>query len=565
MNNTLPVGLPGPVSDSAPQDNMTCLSCNRVNFAKPEMGPSQGPEIDPETSSESTPDTDLGRVYFTCIALLVILATVFGNTLVIVAVCTKKRLRKVGNSFIVNLAISDLVVGLFVAPLALVHYLDQEWNLGPIFCDIWVSTDVVCCTASIVNLCVISFDRYNAITSPLQYAFKRTPKRAAIIIAFVWLYSFLIAAPPLLGWRNKEIASECIVSQVLGYTLFSTIGAFYIPLIIMLAMYVRIFRATLKRKQTWLPGPTCTTTTGGTQRKTEIAVLINATESVRKHYQRQNSAQSTDKEVCATSTLRVASITRISDRKGSCPRSEDSYPSAESANSSPCTSRSNSHTNNTLLEIPKFPPAETSGRTVAIRLSTNDGTALTTSFSCPANQTEETGNASSRDSADCLVHNVGFCVDGRLSPVVNRSLSGSPTSFQESSCVESADTHTASVERATDTSSNCERRRNVRKLAPLINRRRRRKWKNKISLSQEKTAARTLGIIIGGFVICWLPFFVLTLVKPLSSYDVPVIFRDTFTWMGYSNSALNPIIYTFFNPDFRVAFRSILSCLSCKK
>ncbi|CAH2084545.1 unnamed protein product [Euphydryas editha] len=85
--------------------------------------------------------------------------------------------------------------------------------------------------------------------------------------------------------------------------------------------------------------------------------------------------------------------------------------------------------------------------------------------------------------------------------------------------------------------------------------------KQRISLTRERRAARTLGIIMGVFVFCWLPFFVLYLVIPFcSSCCLSNKFINFVTWLGYINSALNPLIYTIFNMDFRRAFKKLL-CL----
>jgi hypothetical protein len=92
------------------------------------------------------------------------------------------------------------------------------------------------------------------------------------------------------------------------------------------------------------------------------------------------------------------------------------------------------------------------------------------------------------------------------------------------------------------------------------------KQRQKISLTRERKAARTLGIIMGAFTVCWLPFFILYLLQSFHLFlDTPKLF-EFFTWLGYVNSALNPIIYTIFNLDFRKSFERILfKCILCKR
>jgi 7 transmembrane receptor (rhodopsin family) len=73
----------------------------------------------------------------------------------------------------------------------------------------------------------------------------------------------------------------------------------------------------------------------------------------------------------------------------------------------------------------------------------------------------------------------------------------------------------------------------------------------------------TLGAIMGTFIACWLPFFVVAIVRPFCSRPeicVPHWIDVTLLWLGYTNSLLNPIIYVRFNRDFRVPFRHIVRC-----
>lgn len=80
--------------------------------------------------------------------------------------------------------------------------------------------------------------------------------------------------------------------------------------------------------------------------------------------------------------------------------------------------------------------------------------------------------------------------------------------------------------------------------------------KRRIARKKEKRATLILGLIMGSFIACWLPFFFMYILR-LAYWIPPIAFATAF-WLGYMNSALNPVIYTIFNKDFRRAFRRIL-------
>lgn len=77
------------------------------------------------------------------------------------------------------------------------------------------------------------------------------------------------------------------------------------------------------------------------------------------------------------------------------------------------------------------------------------------------------------------------------------------------------------------------------------------------------TAAKTLAIIVGLFILCWLPFFTLYLIRPFCEDCINQILFSVVFWIGYCNSAINPMIYALFSKDFRFAFKQIICKCFC--
>lgn len=184
---------------------------------------------------------------FICVMLGgMILAIILGNIFVITAILVEKSLQGVSNYLILSLAMTDLFVAVLVMPLSLINEISIHWFLGNAICDMWISMDVLCCTASILHLVAIAFDRYWAVSN-IDYVRSRSARQILFMVAIVWMVSICISIPPLFGWRNESDGPQntgaCQISQDHGYTIFSTVGAFYCPLLLMLIINFKIYRA----------------------------------------------------------------------------------------------------------------------------------------------------------------------------------------------------------------------------------------------------------------------------------------------------------------------------------
>ncbi|CAJ0575110.1 unnamed protein product, partial [Mesorhabditis spiculigera] len=183
--------------------------------------------------------------------LVIIAMTVVGNTLVVLAVFNYRPLKKVQNYFLVSLAASDLAVAIFVMPLHVVKFLaGGRWLLGVAMCQFFTTADILLCTSSILNLCAIAIDRYCAIHDPINYASKRTLKFVCIVIGVVWALSILISVPPLIGWNNWSSQVKegiCELTSEKAFVVYSASGSFFLPLLVMIVVYVKIFISARQR------------------------------------------------------------------------------------------------------------------------------------------------------------------------------------------------------------------------------------------------------------------------------------------------------------------------------
>ena len=480
---------------------------NTVRNITPEsyaaLGGSEGPLNVTNQSdymdSNATPELNLepystAHLLITSIILgTMILSTIIGNVFVIAAIILERNLHNVGNYLIVSLSVADLMVAALVMPLAAVKEVSKVWFLGSEICDMWSSFDVLCCTSSILHLVAIALDRYWAVTQ-VDYIHNRSAKRILVMIALCWLIGMSISIPPLFGWKDSEndpdVSGMCLISQDWGYTIFSTVGAFYLPLFFMLFIYVKVFRAARSRI-----------------RKKNFKALGAAAPRplLSSHANSETHAEVTEITVDEQSTTHDGMpLTHISSSNGQSP--EHSSVGAQSG-----------HSNGSAVHLTSI--ASDSGRNnnkhhLSPHLNLAQSTETLSPPASPLLVKESGGQGMKGSFLDITKVYFDLKKGGK-------GTSDSPKKKEKEA----------------------------------------RAVRDRLEQKRERKAARTLAIITGSFVCCWLPFFILALVMPFcgeSCDKFPPLLISIIGWLGYFNSLLNPVIYTVFNPDFRNAFRKIL-------
>lgn len=113
------------------------------------------------------------------------------------------------------------------------------------------------CKSHLISCCsYIQNYRYWAVTN-IDYVHHRTSRRIGLMIFIVWVFSFSVAIAPMLGWKDNDWNRRiddlvCLVSQDIYYQIFATAFSFYVPLLVILILYYRIFitaRERIRRRQ----------------------------------------------------------------------------------------------------------------------------------------------------------------------------------------------------------------------------------------------------------------------------------------------------------------------------
>ncbi|GFS49757.1 dopamine D2-like receptor [Nephila pilipes] len=363
-------------------------------------------------------------------------------------------------------------------------FVNVDWELSDTLCDFYIALDVTCSTASIFNLVAISVDRFIAVTQPIKYSKHKNNKRIFLTIIFVWLVSAAIGSPIVLGLNTSpERQPNLCVFYNSDFIIYSSLSSFYIPCLVMVYLYYKIFKAIHERARKALGQK------GLPSRRQEERELVIENAARMEHQDKTNSNTDSSKTSQGVSYIKTLSPLIEGDETSQMYHSEnvDDDEEDEESPTADCQVISN----------------------VAVSSFVNDAS--------PLNDVKVT--------VPC------FKVNGSAVEV--------PTVSKQ------------------------KKTKNRFKLAkPTAKSKKKKREKN--AARRERKATKTLAIVLGVFLICWVPFFTCNIldaicIKLQSDTWRPgvTIFLLT-TWLGYINSCVNPVIYTIFNLEFRKAFKKLL-------
>uniref|UniRef100_UPI0009B363FA trace amine-associated receptor 4-like n=1 Tax=Monopterus albus TaxID=43700 RepID=UPI0009B363FA len=164
------------------------------------------------------------------------------NLLVIISISHFRQLHTPTNLLLLSLAVADFLVGVFVIPMKILE-IEPCWFLGDLVCVLCFFLTCITVNASILNIILISVDRYVAICDPLHYPTKITQKRVRLLILLCWIYavfySFMLVYDNLeQPGRYNSCYGQCVVNinGVVDIVLF-----FILPITAIVILYLRVF------------------------------------------------------------------------------------------------------------------------------------------------------------------------------------------------------------------------------------------------------------------------------------------------------------------------------------
>lgn len=526
------------------------------------------------------------------------LVTIIGNMLVVVSFKVNRQLKTVNNYFLLSLAVADLIIGVISMNLYTLYLIMGYWAMGTWACDLWLAIDYVASNASVMNLLVISFDRYFSITRPLTYRAKRTTKRAGIMIGLAWLVSLVLWAPAILLWqyfvgKRTVPQNECYIQFLTEpITTFCTaMAAFYLPVTIMSILYWRIYKETQNRTKELaeLQGSEGRGGKGKTGGKmgSQKARFVHQTGSSRSCGSFQLTRSSKKRSKCQTLVGRFHCWPGVRSWRPGSIRQGDGDPDQSSSDSwnNNDAAVSLDHSGSSEDEDCGGKEMITQSHAIfsivlslpGIRAAVNSQLTSCEDLDAASEEDPLKGAEYNRDSLSTVTtttttpitpegtnntensYNQRYCSrkTQSMSTIQAKSnqelLDGAPTATNVDPSAASTASKPSSLPLSFKEAAMAKRF--AARTRTQITKRKR------MSLVKEKKAAQTLSAILLAFLITWTPYNIMVLINAFcKSSCIPETLWAVGYWLCYVNSTVNPMCYALCNKTFRTTFKMILLC-----
>lgn len=445
------------------------------------------------------------------------LVTVGLNLLVLCAVRKERKLHTVGNLYIISLSVADLIVGAVVMPMNILYLRTSKWHLGLPLCLFWLSMDYVASTASIFSVFILCIDRYRSVQHPLRYLKYRTKTRASATILGAWFLSFLWVIP-ILGWHHfmpqasghRKDKCETDFYDVTWFKIMTAIINFYLPTLLMLWFYAKIYKAVRQHCQ---------------HREFINGSLPSCSEVKLKPENPKAGGKKPGKESPWEGLKR-----KPKDAGGGHILKPPSQDSKEVNSPGVCSQEEDKE----MDKIHCFPLNIVQTQTEAEE-SSRGYIAINQSQSQP--ETDEEG---------LNVHGTSELLEDQI---LGDSQSFSPTD---------SDYPTEPASEKGKPRSGSSIGLDYIKFTWKRLRSHSRQYVSGLHMNRERKAAKQLGFIMAAFILCWIPYFIFFMVIAFCKSCCNERVHMFTIWLGYINSTLNPLIYPLCNENFKKTFKKIL-------
>ncbi|XP_072015548.1 probable G-protein coupled receptor No18 [Amphiura filiformis] len=216
---------------------------------------------------------------------LIAFLTIAGNILMMLSYVKDPRIRSsVGNFYVLNRAIADLMVGVFVIPFGAVSLIIGSWPFGDTFCKLWTVVESSATFVSVLSLLLISLDRYWLVTKKLRYQKFQTQQRAAFLICCCWILCIVFYGVTVFAWKPitkidfpVDLITECRLQSTnnLYFAIVLFFVQFLLPLVLIAGLNRVVYRRIRARSRSFVQSTSPMPPVTSARNKEEAAHAMN--------------------------------------------------------------------------------------------------------------------------------------------------------------------------------------------------------------------------------------------------------------------------------------------------